>query len=192
MPPPEPSPEEIYREIATAIQPLNDPLVGGPALNPDRKQQVLDGLRAAKAKHQMSDNGKIALSHISRDIETIMMEAKKQEYWRLLLGASEAYEILAPGNAKSRRYMEIAETQLARPKVKVKGFIEDKVTNDTYVFLDVKLPGSDWVTQEPVREGEEFLEPPHTLRLLEIIGNNKGVRLEYLAIEGDTFDVDAP
>ena len=43
-----------------------------------------------------------------------------------------------------------------------------------------------------MREGEEFLDPPHTLRLAEIIGNNSGIRLEYLAIEGDTFDVEAP
>jgi len=46
-----------------------------------------------------------------------------------------------------------------------------------------------WVFEKRVRVGEEFLDPPHTLRLVEILGKNRGVRLEYMAVEGFTFDV---
>ncbi|MDQ1256758.1 MAG: hypothetical protein QG656_1358 [Candidatus Hydrogenedentes bacterium] len=188
-PPPRiPTPEEIYNEIRPTIQPYVDVINGGqPA--PGYSATVLDGLKNAKNKHSPADNGKMALARLTRDVEDIIKVARENKFWKIVLGACECYEVLEPGNVRTQRYIDEANLQLARPKVKIKGFFDDKETKDIYVFVDAEIRGVDEIKQFRIREGEEFLDPPHTLRFVEILGNNKGIRLEYLAIEGDTFDV---
>jgi hypothetical protein len=188
-PPPRiPTPDEIYNEIRPTIQPYVDVINGGqPA--PGYAPAVLDGLRTAKNRHMTTDNGKMALSRLTRDVEDVIKVARENKFWKIVLGTCECYEVLEPGNVRTQRYIDEANLQLSRPKVKIKGFFDDKETKDIYVFIDAEIRGIDEVKQFRIREGEEFLDPPHTLRFVEILGNNKGIRLEYLAIEGDTFDV---
>ncbi|HOZ47345.1 MAG TPA: hypothetical protein PLO37_18980 [Candidatus Hydrogenedentes bacterium] len=164
-------------------------VTGGPEWQPGARVDLLDKLKAAKAKHSAIYNGEVALSQLAREIEGVLDQAKEKKMWPLVCTSCEAYDILDPGNTKTKRYMDRAILELKRPKVKVKGFFQDEQNNDVYVFLDITLFGQKEAQTLRVRQGEEFLDPPYTLRMRSIIGNNKGVRLEYLAIEGDSFDV---
>ena len=199
--PPPPTPAEIAAEIRNVIQPLATLLVGddkggwseggtGKAaiLDDTVEKQVLDGLRGAKAKHQVTENGQAALATITHEIADLIRKAKEVERWKLVLGGIAAYEVMDPGNTKYRRLAELAELYRRRPQVWINGFFDDNENDDTYVFLKVKLRPSNEMKQVRVRKGEEF----HNLRFAEIVGNKKGIKLEYLLIPGDTWEIQAP
>lgn len=191
-PPPEPSPEKIADDIRATITPMSSlvlsPGGAGPALTEDTKNQVINSLRTARAKYQVTENGRQALSVISHELDDVITKARDQERWALVLGAIEASEVLQPGTTKHNRLKERAQLNQKRPVVSVRGFFDDKETSDTYVFLDVKLRPSNEVRQVRARKGEEFFG----VRLVDIVGNKKGVRLEYLAIPGDEWEVMGP
>ena len=189
LPPPPPSAEEIYSGELAPIITLFQGVSAAVPLDDMTKNQALSGLRAAKGTHQTTPNGPAALARLTNDFDGLITQAKQQSNWPLLAAACEAFDILQPGNAKTRIFADIAAKQLAKPQVRIKGFHEDNTTNQKYVLLEVKLPGTDWKSVDAVRVGEEFLDAPNTLRLVEIIGNNEGIRLEYLGIPGDVFDV---
>ncbi len=192
QPPPQrvPSPEEIYAEIKPILRPLQAVANQESNTLPDEAvADVVQKLSAAKSKHEVTDSGKSALSRLRRDVENIIKKGRELEYWRLVIKACDAYDVLDPKNLKTRRYRDIARRQLAKPKIEIRGFLEDEDTGDIYAFLKVKLRDTQETKLVQVREGEEFLEGEHTMRLVEIIGNNKGCRFEYKAIEGDIFEV---
>ncbi len=186
-PAPEKTPEKIKEEVMATLAPMAglvaDPAAG--AFTDDMKKSVIEGLQKARSANQASENGKLALEMVTREIETIISTARDQKRWRLVLGAIEAYEVMSPGTTKMNRLKDRAKLYISRPTVTVKGFMDDKETKDTYVFLEVTLHPSEEVKSMQVRVGEEFFG----VRLLDIVGNKKGVRLEYLAIPGDTWDV---
>ena len=66
----------------------------------------------------------------------------------------------------------------------VQGFYIDGKTNQTAVFMEFYIPSEKRSYKEQVRVGEEF----YGLKLVEIIGDNQGVTLEYLETD-ETFDV---
>jgi len=186
-PAPEPSPEKIKSEIDSVLAPMQASLANPDAApySDELKNAVLGGLQTARTKNQASENGKQALAMVARDLETIISKARDAKQWRLLMGAIEAYEILSPGTTKMNRLKERAQLYLSRPIVTVQGFMKDPEKKDTYAFLQVKLQPSNEVKAVQVRPGDEFFG----LRFVDIVGDNKGVRLEYLAIPGDTWEV---
>jgi hypothetical protein len=206
LPPPPTTPEltteQIVAEIQQALTPMTslvEPVgntvgwgadgAGAPALLTDEaKAQVIAYLRSANEKYQGTENGKAALVQIRNDIVEMLQKARDQERWRLVMAGVEIYEMLNPGSTKMDRLKERAQVHLNRPEVVVKGFLEDKQKNDIYAFLDVKLHPSNEVHKVQVRKGEEFFG----LRLVDIIGNMKGVILEYLLIPGETFRLRGP
>ncbi len=71
-----------------------------------------------------------------------------------------------------------AIAELSKPQVTVKGFVDD------YVSLEIKVPPGNQKLSEYVREGDSFVDDPtepgsQMLRLEEIIGDNRGVRIYY-------------
>ena len=184
---PEKTPEKIKEEIMATLAPMQsviaNPAAGG--FTDDMKKSLIEGLQKARSANQASENGKQALAMVTHELEAIISTARDQKRWRLVLCAIEAYEVMSPGTTKMNRLKERAKLYLSRPTVTVKGFVDDKDTKDTYVFLDVTLHPSEEVNSVQARVGEEFFG----VRLLDIVGNKKGVHLEYLAIPGDTWDV---
>jgi len=186
-PAPEKTAEKIKEEFMVALAPMQglvaDPPVGG--FSDDMKKKVIEDLKKARTANQTSVNAPQALEMVTREIETIISTARDRKRWRLVMGAIEAYEVMSPGTTKMNRLKDRAKLYLSRPTVTVKGFVDDKETKDTFVFLEVTLHPSEEVNSIQVRIGEEFFG----VRLLDIVGNKKGVQLEYLAIPGDTWDV---
>jgi hypothetical protein len=201
-PKPEPSPEEIAAQIRPILAPAqalvadtgtnqgnadqSQGAAGG--LSDDMKEAMKKQLSDARMKYQNTENGRQALAFVTHDIEELISKARDQQRYRTVLGMIEAYEVLAPGSTKMNRLKERARLYVNRPLVRVRGFFDDKETNETYVFLEVELMPSREVHQVKVRKGEEF----YGLRFIDFVGDKKGVTLEYLAIPGTFWNVMGP
>lgn len=187
--PPPKSANELYQEITKILDPLRAKLDADQGMGKAALDPLVAEARTARQKMNAEPNGKEALARFTQDVDGLIRTARQKERWMPVIKMCELYDILEPGNSKTGRMIEMAERQINRPKVRIKGFVDDMQANDTYVFLEVKVPDAEWFAPDPVREGDEFLDPPYTLRFQEIIGRNKGIRLEYLAVKGDTFDI---
>ena len=104
----------------------------------------------------------------------------------MVLHCLDVYDALNPGAIKYNRLRNMAELQMRKPRVDLKGFFSDGGTDGTvYALVEITDPVQDKVHKENMREGEEM----HGLRFHRIIGNQRGVEFEYLAIPGDFFEV---
>ena len=89
---------------------------------------------------------------------------------------------------------ELGSAVTKRPVVTIEGFFDDKATGETYAFLVVQVVDTTTfnVNTEAkhvrVRKGEEF----YNARLVDFVGDKKGVTLEYLKIPGSLWKVMAP
>ena len=189
--PPEPTPEEIAAQIRPALEPCKRLLrqkvrTGG--LSSEDKKRVHDELKAAKQKFQHTENGKQALSMITHDVEAMIQNARDQSRWRTVKEFIDTWRILSPGNPKMDRLEERADLHMRQPQVTVKGFFDDEQTDDTYVFLDVMERPSKKHHDLRARVGDVFFH----VELLDIVGDNKGVKLEYLLIPGTIWEVMGP
>ena len=185
-PPPPPTPEEIASEIRQSLQPINA-LPPGLPVHPEINNQVRNGLRSAKNKHQTTENGKEALNMIANELKNKLTAAQEAEHWYKVVLICDVLQILSPGVPRYEKAKEKARIQINRPKVRVTGFFTDAKTEEVIVFLDVFLPETGRTESVKVREGQEFLR----LKLLNIVGKNRGVNLEYLRT-GDQFEVYGP
>jgi len=205
-----PSAEEIAKEIRQGLAPLYELLKsrsdgrgwgsGGTGaagmLTMPVENQVVTALRASRQKHQSSENGREAIKMATHDIEDIIRQARDQERWRLLMGCIAAFEAISPGSTKMEHLKERAKLHRVCPIVRVKGFFDDEEMNETYAFLEVikrfftkdgRLRDAPAETVR-ARPGDEF----HGVKLLGFVGDRRGVRLEYLAIPGNTWEVLKP
>lgn len=167
--------------IATELRQLLVPLQSN--LADDERAQVVGSLRASREKYGNSEKGREAIAKVCVEIDEMIQETRNQQRWGVVLGGVEAYEALT-GIVKERS-RERAKMYLSRPKVKLKGFLDDIEKDDIYAFLEVTLHPSGEVKRVQVRAGEEF----EGLRFVRMIGIRKGVLLEYLNTPGDTFRV---
>jgi len=180
-----PTPQEIAAEIRASLRPLTALVVASDApISSDVSGQVLSGLRSGKAKHQMTENGKKALDIIAVDCNSALDSAIAAESWHAVVLACDALDIIEPNNVRTDRQRRRAQMEINRPKVTIKGFMTDEETNEVFVFLDVYLPQSKETVKERVREGQEF----HGLRLVNIIGKEKGIKMQHVE-SGETYEI---
>lgn len=187
-----PSKEQILAEVKPAIEPFRDVLRPmpdggrGPGLTGENRDKVINALRDAQIKYGNTDNGPAALREVGAEIAEIARKARDDDRWVLVQACVDAYEILNMKSVALERLDNRAKEILSRPTVEVKGFLDDKETGVTNVFLELTNRDTKEVKRITAREGDEF----DNLRLVEIIGNNKAVRFEYLAIPGLFFEVE--
>ncbi|MBI4556849.1 MAG: hypothetical protein HY706_04635 [Candidatus Hydrogenedentes bacterium] len=181
---PEPTPEEIAMELRAAFQPVAAFVDTGGAIPQELKDQALSQLRTGKAKHQGTANGKKALAKIGDECEDKIKQASEAKLWYKVLLYCEALETLEPSNTVFVRYRDRATKEINKPRVTVKGIITDETTGSTNVSLQIYDPPTGKTETIWMREGEEHKK----LRLIRIIGVNRGVEMEYLET-GDKFEV---
>ena len=182
-PEPEKTPEQIVDLIKKDMAPLAA-AAGGGGFSEKDKQDVIGKLRTDKATYQAKENGVIALERIASEMEGVIKAVRDAGRWKLVLSCLEIYDVLQPGSAKYQRLKSMAELQMKKPKVKLKGFFRDVASNEqVYAFVQITDPVAGKVYQEQMREGEE----KYGIRFNRIIGNQQGVEFEYLAIPGDYF-----
>jgi len=186
---------DVLSELRQVLMPMTSLLVSGERspgapgmLRDEVKEQVLAGLREAKAKHQGSDVGKEALKQFSHEIVEMIQQARGADRWKLVLGGVDAYEVLNEPSPRMERLRQRALIHFNRPRVSVKGYFDDLAMGEAYAFLQVSLRDKDEVHMVQVRPGDEFLG----LRFIDFVGNKKGVELEYRKAPNDTFKVMGP
>lgn len=179
---PPPSPQEIAQKIIRELD-LTAPI---PPPEWNMPKEVIPGylsaFRSARSQHSSTMEGKEALRIVSRAVDKRLNRMEEAEHWDAILLLCDVHEILNPGSTKFNLSREKAEVELRKPRVTVKGIME--AAGQKVAFLHYYLPLTGERFDERVRVGEEF----YGLRLLNIIGMDRGVRLEYLET-GESFEV---
>ena len=177
-PPPPPTPEEIAAKII-ADAGLNEPL---PAAGASFAKEAADGLKRvltqAKRANSEAPDGQRALQIVNQQVDQRIRALEGAQAWEHVLGTVEGFEALNPGSPKWQSSKERALIELVKPKVTIVGFMQDSAILNFYLPVDKKT------NKQSVRPGEEF----YGVTLVEVIGNNQGVRMRYGAT-GETFDV---
>ena len=183
--PPPASVEEVLAEVKPAIAPLRSAAYGPDkhGITDPQREQVIAQLTEAQAKHGDSESGREAFRQIAEEVTQIARDAADEERWRLAQACIDAFEILRMDSITIQRLGERARLNLGRPKVQVKGFLDDLEKGEMYVFLELIDRQTGEVSRHTVREGQQV----DSIRVLEVQGRNNQVLLEYTRIEGLTF-----
>ncbi|MBI1320832.1 MAG: hypothetical protein GC168_18055 [Candidatus Hydrogenedens sp.] len=179
LPPPPPTADELYAQMRAPLEVLFSAGNSGASITNAQRNEAVNGLRPIHMRMAAEPNGQPAKQRMQRDLEDLVKLAVKNQSYRVVKGAIEAFKLFAPGEKKFDADEEYADLVLARPSVKITGFF--KLDGEPVVFLDV-TDADDASKKETykVREGENFHE---VLQLLRVIGNNQGIELLYIPID---------
>ena len=194
-PPPPPSEpvgpqtkQEVYALISPSINPLRNALAQNAlTLSDFDREQLMTSLRNAIVNYGSLSFGKEAINELGYEIMEIARQASQLNRYKLVLISIDAIELLSMESQLLKRLGERADVILERPVVQVHGFLDDHEKGDTYAFLDIINTRTGKVEKMEVRPGEEF----NNLRFVRILGNNKGILLEYLRMPGLFFEIEA-
>ena len=152
------------------------------------RDKCLAYLRQMKAKHSSSPEGEAALGQLGVDFRQLAEQARVQGRWRLVAAAIDATTILDPLRKDLETLHALAQAYIDRPDVVIKGFMEDGDKGQVYAFLKVTLHPSGEEQDIHARKGDEFCG----LRFVDIIGDLRGIKLEYLKIPGEFYSIMRP
>ena len=172
--PPPPTPEEIYNEIMSQTA-LNAPIPPkGTSLPPGTGPAFLQQIRGIQTRHKATEEGKIALKRVAQTVDERIPRMKDNELWDFVVVLCDVHELFKPGSTRFDRIRATAEIELRKPKVTVSGIFEadGRVT----ALLKFYLP----LTGETFKEQPRIGEVLHGMKFIEVVGNNRGVKLEYL------------
>ncbi len=182
--------EEVYDHVRPEIEPFEHAVKqGAQSLPAGRKGRMVEALASVMDIYKGTENGRRAMARIADEVRQLIRDARDADNWELVDQGTDIFGVFRRDELFMSFYSDLAEVRLNVPKVKLHGFFEDQEKDQTYAFVEVRIHGSNEVRRLQVRPGEEFLEAPYTLRFDEIIGKNRGIRLEYLAIPGYYFKV---
>ncbi|NLN93915.1 MAG: hypothetical protein GX130_11500 [Candidatus Hydrogenedens sp.] len=180
--------EEAIMLISPVINPLRNTLQpGGPGISETDRQQLLFAIQSAIMTYGDNRYGKEVLRDLGFELQDLARQASAQERYRLVLICIEAAELLSVDSMYLKRAGSKAVTMLEKPKVVVKGFMEDMETQQLSIFLELTDYFTGKIDRMQVREGDEF----NNLRMIRVLGRNKGVLLEYLKVPGLFFEIES-
>lgn len=186
--PPEPTKQEILRELMGAVQPLWRPLSQGGILSRAEVDGALGALRTARQKHAQHIHLPEAEADMRPELQSLIETGRTTDRWLVVKGGIGAYNMITPNSTRYDKLDQYAEEMLARPRVKVMGFIT--VDGDTFIKFRVQDADTNEVTFESARVGERFADG--RVQVEEIIGRNQRVRLNYLSVNDDQWVVVGP
>ncbi len=187
-PPPPPATTEAPKKTAEQLYQETMKILT-PALRPAAPNGMAIRAVITESKNKfrppVEPNGLEAVSKLKTDLNKRFDAATKAEQWQLVIAVAAGLEVFAKGPPertgelkKIDRLRKRAMAELSKPRVAVKAFVDD------YVGLSIMVPPSNDPVTEYVREGDSFIDDPDSpgdkiLRLDEIIGDNRGVRIYY-------------
>ena len=166
--------------MRAALQP------GASGISDNNLNALLALFRDARFKYGDREYAREAFEELADDVSDMARQARDQERWRLAMLCVDLHEILGMDSMELDRIGERGRVILAKPKVVVKGFMEDKDSGSIAVFLELTNRETQKTSSKVMREGDE----DGNLRLVRIIGDNQSVRFEYTAIPGMFFDIE--
>lgn len=152
------------------------------------RDKCLAYLRQVKAQHASTPEGEAALMQLGVDFRQLADQARAQGRWRLVIAAIEATTILDPLRKDLESLRARAQAYVDRPDVVIGGFMEDGKSGQVYAFLTVTLHPSGEEKNVHARKGDEF----YGLRFVDIIGDLRGIKFEYLKIPGEFYSIMRP
>jgi hypothetical protein len=184
---PPPTEPEIVRELSVPLTAYFQ-MGKDQALPQEDIDQMMGKLAQGKNKHRVATednpNGPKALLAVANRIEDTMSEARGQKNWHKTLYGTRLLEAVTPDNPKITRYRTQAQVEINRPQITITGFVG--IDDETTISMTVFMPSTKKTEKAWVRIGEEFADS--TMQLIDVIGDNRGVEVLYLA-NGETYEV---
>lgn len=148
---------------------------------------MMTGLRDAIMQYGSTEFGRQAFRDLAYEVQDIAKQASALEKYRLVLICVDVTELLSVESHLLKRLGQKADIMLDKPKVQVKGFIDDIEKKQTYIFIEIINYREGTLERMEAREGDEF----NNLRVVRILGRNQAVLFEYLKLPGLFFEVEA-
>jgi hypothetical protein len=172
-----PTAAEIQRELWKPIEPVVQSFNQELPLNAGQVASNLQTLQTALSSHRGQINAPEALREVASRLKDLVRQAHRQEREWYVVYFFDALRSVDPSSAVDvQRLRNEAQLTIDMPQPVVKGFVTDQATGQTIIFLDVHLPSTGTREQWDAREGDE----KYNLRVIEIVGNNRCVRFEYM------------
>jgi len=169
-----PTPEEVAQQIIAQAQ-LNAPMPRkGSSLPPAVRQTILDLLRREKNRLKGTEDGDRTLEIVEAKVDERVRQYERAELWEYVITMTDAHLIFNPGSVKFNHTRDKALIELRKPRVTVTGI--PNFNGRKVAMLRIYLPLTSQTFSEKMSIGEEM----HGIRFLDIFGNDRGVRLEYL------------
>lgn len=180
--------EAVLAEMRPLLSPYRAILANptGPGLPDSQRADTLAAIRTAQAEYGQEEYAQAAMRELGQEIAALAIQAKDQERWRLVEALIDVYEVLNLQSYLLDSLDRRAELILAKPKVVVKGFMEDGKTGQWSVFMEVTDRNAKKSEKVVKQVGDVF----NNLKLREIVGDNNAIKLEYLRIPDLVFTVE--
>jgi len=190
-PPPEPTPEEIYNEMRNAIAVLWRPIGNESSISIAEKDRAVEAMRGLKQRYATKENGQIAMNRLKADLGQLINTSRDSRQYRVTHGGIECYNIIDPGSGRYDKLFQRIRLYMARPVVRVTGFMEVNGVPNVFVLVQTKDENFEFAEEldYTVPVGELFHEDK--LRVTEIIGDQDQIEVEYLPT-GDVWVVEGP
>jgi hypothetical protein len=178
--PPPPTPEEIAKRVARELE-LDAPLpAAGARLPTSVRATIISQYDEQNAALSKTPEGKAALEIIKQKTDDRIDALYSAGMWEHVLVYTDGYYKLDPKATQYDDMRKKAEVELRRPRVTVQGL--PQVNGHQIAILAFYIPLTSETYKEQMRVGEEM----HGIKFIEVFGDYKGVRLEYLET-GDRF-----
>lgn len=169
-----PTPEEVAQQIIAEAQ-LNAPIARqGTSLPPAVRKTILDLLRREKNRLKGTEEGDRTLAIVEAKVDERVRQYQRAKLWEHVITMTDAHLIFNPGSVKFNHVRDKALVELRKPRVTVTGIPD--FNGRKIAMLRIYMPLTSQTFSEKMSLGEEM----HGIRFLEIFGNDRGVRLEYL------------
>lgn len=183
--PPPPTPEELARRAIKDLE-LDQPLpAAGSRLPGSVRSSILTQFEQQQSNLSKTPEGQAALEIIKKKTEERVRALYSSQMWEHVIVYSDAYAKLDPQSKKFDEMRQKSEVELRKPRVTVRGLPQKDGMQ--FAMLSIYIPMTSQTYTEDLRVGEEM----HGIKFLEVFGDNKGVRLEYLET-GERFVVLLP
>ncbi|MGC8739072.1 MAG: hypothetical protein ACP5UA_10575 [Candidatus Hydrogenedens sp.] len=185
--------EDFLKQLNEILSPIQmyipfSPNVNYPYIREDIRLQVINDVFNFVQKYADNPLAQEACKEVAKEVAQWAKIAKDNNRWVLALACIDIYETLGAKSEALRRLKMRGEQLVAQPKVFIRGFLEDKDTGQTTIFVEVINRITGEKKRVAARVGDEF----DNIRVVEIIPYKNVVRFEYIPIEGMFFDVEGP
>lgn len=185
--------EDFVKQLKEILTPLQSsipisPDVNYPYIREEVRIQVITNVYDFVQKNAENPLAQEASKEVAKEVAQWARIAKDNNRWVLALACIDIYEILGARSETLRRLRMRGEQLIAQPKIFVRGFLDDKNTGQTTIFVEVINRITGERKRVAARVGDEF----DNIRVVEIIPYKNIVRFEYIPIEGMFIDVEGP
>ncbi len=185
--------EDFAKQLREIVSPLQSyipfsPDVNYPYIREDVRVQIMNNVFDFVQENSENPLAQDACKEVAQEVAQWARIAKDNNRWVLALVCIDVYEMLGARSQALQRLRMRGEQLIAQPKIFVRGFLDDKDTGQTTIFVEIINRITGEKKRVAARVGDEF----ENIRVVEIVPYKNVVRFEYIPIEGMFIDVEGP